>query len=124
MKEHSEDWRTPLLLAGAGLVLMIGGWKASTYVPMSPREADNARQLEELRVIARRTEKDAANPGQEKLSERLGRVEVGSGTPPYELPGRLAFFAGLLMFIGAGILMYQKKPAAETPAEEEEKAEG
>jgi hypothetical protein len=94
---------------------MIAGWKVSTYLPTSPREADNARLLEELRGAARKTEKDAASDSAEKLSDRLERIEANrSWTPPYEVPGRIAFFAGVMMFIGAGILMYQKKPAAET----------
>jgi hypothetical protein len=99
-------WHSPFALGLLGVVLLVGGWKLSTYAPpLSPRQADSARRLDELKGMA----DDSAL--REKLDGYGPRAD-----PPYRLPGRLAMLAGLVLFVTAAVKMY-RQPA---PAEPEE----
>jgi len=94
MAEELVPWyRRPILLGLLGLGLMVGGWKLSTWVPPE-------RRLAEVRRLADPDLRD-------KLDEYVRRVR---GAPPYELPGRLVLFAGLILFVVAGVRMYRQKP--------------
>jgi hypothetical protein len=117
----SGGWRSPLLLAGIGLALLIGGYHAMNYVPRTPQQAAQEEELTKLRQMAA---KDAPD-----LHQRLKDVPPPAWrTPPYQLPGRLAFFFGLFLFVLAGIQMYRHRPAPqpesadEAPEEEEDAA--
>ena len=121
--EHEEaqstpagSWNKPLLLAGLGLTLMLGGYAAMNYVPVTPRQAEQERQLGELREMAAegRQEGTAA----ESLDERLKQVAPSWRTPPLQIPGRLAIFGGLVLFVAAGVLMYQNAPSPKREADE------
>ena len=115
---HSTDeWRRPLLLAALGLVLMIGGYKASTYVPLTPRQAEQERQFGELRDLAARQQADQSPDG--SLSDRLNQVTPPWRSPSYQMPGRLALWGGLFLFITAGLLMYRHTPAPKSEETEE-----
>jgi hypothetical protein len=99
-----RGWRNPLPLAAVGLALMVGGWKASTYVPGTAPE----------RAAAEREP-----PG------GIGRhAEGAQRLPPYRLAGRLALLAGLALFVTAGVLMYRQPPAEEERAEGAEEKTG
>ena len=119
-KQSFDGRRSPVVLALVGLVLMVGGWKVSTYVPVSAEDAEKERQLNELRSRAEEFDRTTAAPGQPKLSERLSRYAAGSRLPPYQVPGRLALYVGLLLFVTAGVLMYRSP--AEQDAEREAEA--
>jgi hypothetical protein len=106
-------WNRPLVLAGLGLVLMLGGYAALNYVPLSPKQTQQDRQLDELRDLAAKQPTDAA------LSERLNHVAPPWRAPPFELPGRLAVYAGLFLFVVAGVMMYRHSPPKETPREDD-----
>jgi hypothetical protein len=113
----TDEWRRPLLLAALGLVLMIGGYKATTYVPLTPRQIEQERQFGELRDLAARQQEEPMPDG--SLSERLHQVAPPWRSPPYQVPGRLALWGGLFLFITAGLLMYRHSPAPKNePAEE------
>jgi hypothetical protein len=114
---HSDEWRRPLLLAALGLVLMIGGYKATTYVPLTPRQVEQERQLDELRDLAARQKTDSSSDG--SLSERLHQVAPPWRSPPYQIPGRLALWGGLFLFVTAGLLMYRHAPAPKNEPVEE-----
>src|SRR3954453_10175102 len=101
-RQSADGRRSPLVLALVGLVLMVGGWKVSTYVPLSAEDAEKERQLNELRSRAEEFDHTTAVSGQPKLSERLSRYTAGSRFPPYQTAGRLALYVGLLMFVTAG----------------------
>ncbi|MFO0930195.1 MAG: hypothetical protein U0736_24745 [Gemmataceae bacterium] len=103
-------WTHPAWLGLIGLGLLVGGWKLSTFVPASPRAAEQADKLAEVRRLATDPE----------LRERLDRLQAppSAGPPPFELPGRLLFFAGLALFVGAAVTMYrQPAPSADEPAD-------
>jgi hypothetical protein len=104
-------------LAALGLVLMIGGYKATTYVPLTPRQVEQERQLGELRDLAARQKEETTPDG--SLSERLHQVEPPWKSPPYQIPGRLALWGGLFLFITAGLLMYRHTPALKNRSVEE-----
>jgi hypothetical protein len=104
----SSGWSRPLLLAGLGLVLMLGGYAAVNYVPLTPRQAEQERQIAELRDLAANSHADGTAVG--ALDERLKQVQPPWRTPPYQLPGRLAIYGGLFLFLAAGFLMYRKSP--------------
>jgi hypothetical protein len=87
---------SPLLLGVVGLLLILGGWKVSTWTPPS-----GDGRFNELRGLA-----------DDDLRTKLD----GYRRPPLELPGRLTFFVGLGLFVVAGVKMY-RAPAA--PAEGE-----
>src|SRR5438067_6909436 len=93
-------WSNPLLLATVGLALMVGGWKASTYVPRTPREQEQSRWLDQLR--------EAAGDDPE-LADRLDDIGARARRdPPYRVAGRVALLAGLMLFVAAGVLMYRQ----------------
>jgi hypothetical protein len=93
---------SPLLLGFVGLLLILGGWKLTTWVPPSHDDA----LFNEVRRLA-----------DDGLRAKLD----GYRRPPLELPGRLALFAGLGLFVVAGVKMY-RAPAA--PAEAAENLHG
>jgi len=114
--EHEEvrptppsSWNKPFLLAGLGLVLMLGGYAAINYVPLTPRQAEQERQLAELREMAAKGRQ--SGPAADTLDERLKQVAPSWRTPPFQIPGRLAIFGGLVLFVAAGVLMYRNAPA-------------
>src|SRR5262245_27961795 len=92
-----------------GLALMVGGWKLSTYVPEGADVPEKVRELEQ------QTEDEA-------LRQRLRQFY---GKPPYQVPGRLIFVAGLLGFLYAGVRMAggrDSPPPRERPAGRERPA--
>jgi hypothetical protein len=93
---------------------MVAGWKASTYNPLTPRQAEQARQFDEVRGPAGE-DPDLAR----RLDEMATRVQP---RPPYQGLGRLAVFAGLALFIAAGVLMYRQPPPPEEPAAQTDEA--
>jgi hypothetical protein len=101
-------WHSPFALGLLGVALLVGGWKLSTYAPpLTPRQADSARRLDELKGMT----DDSA------LREKLdGYAPRARAEPPYRLPGQLAMLAGLVLFVAAVVKMY-RQPA---PAEPEE----
>jgi len=92
---------SPLLLGVVGLLLILGGWKLSTWVPPSDDGVFN-----EVRRLA-----------DDDLRSKLD----GYRRPPFELPGRLTLFFGLGLFVVAGVKMYR---APTPPAEAEDKLHG
>ncbi|HEY7156730.1 MAG TPA: hypothetical protein VH575_22365 [Gemmataceae bacterium] len=102
-----SDWNKPLLLAALGLVLMLGGYAAMNYVPPHP--------LAELREMAARSGTAA-----EGLEERLKQVAPSWTEPPYRIPGRLAIFGGLVLFVAAGVRMYRSTPTTRKETDEAE----
>jgi hypothetical protein len=97
----------PIPLGLLGLALMLAGWKASTYVPLTPRQAEQARQADEVRGLAE----------QDELKGKIdGIVRGAQPPPPYQLPGRLLFGAGLVLFVAAGVRMYRQAPPPEEEA--------
>ncbi|HEY7422704.1 MAG TPA: hypothetical protein VH682_00455 [Gemmataceae bacterium] len=113
--EHEETrsapggWNKPLLMAGLGLTLMLGGYAAINYVPLTPRQAEQERQLAELREMAAKGRQ--SGPEADTVDERLKQVAPSWRTPPFQIPGRLAIFGGLVLFVAAGVLMYQNAPS-------------
>jgi hypothetical protein len=113
MDQRQTRWQTPALLAVIGLTLMIAGWKATSYVATSPREAAQAQELAELREMARQ---DAST---QELSRAIDRVaDDHRETVPYRTLGRLAFFAGLFAFVSAGVVMARARPPEEPSGDE------
>ena len=100
-------WRRPIWLGALGLLLMVGGWKLSTLSSLTPREVDQQRLLSEVRGMAEDQDLRARLDAMERHARR---------EPPYQTPGRLAFFAGLALVVTAGVLMV-RQPAAR-PTEE------
>jgi hypothetical protein len=108
-------WRRPIGIGLLGLVLMVGGWKLSTWEgPLTPRQQQNAERLSELRRMA-----DGELRG--KLD---GYAEHARGLAPYEVPGRLVIFLGLVLFVVAGVRMYRTPAHREAVEEEKETAAG
>jgi hypothetical protein len=107
---------SPFLLAALGLALMLGGYAALNYVPLTPRQTEQERQLSELRDLAAKSHGQGTAVG--ALEGRLKQVEPPWRTPPYQLPGRLALFGGLFLFLAAGFLMYRKSPTSKIEPEE------
>lgn len=104
-------WNRPLLLAGLGLVLMLGGYAVMNYVPsrsLTPRQAEQERQDTEFRAMAAKQRAEGTDAA--ALDERLKKFEPPWRTPPYRIPGQLAIYGGLVLFVAAGFLMYRKTP--------------
>jgi hypothetical protein len=115
--KSSGEWNRPLLLAGLGLVLMLGGYAAMNYVPpseLTPRQAEQERLQSELRELA--SKQRASGVSDEALADRVEQIKPPRRTSRYEIPGRLAIFLGLFLFVAAGVLMYrQPTPKREGP---------
>jgi hypothetical protein len=113
-REPTPGRHNPILLGLIGLALMLAGWKASTYVPATARDAEQEKMLAELRALAARS----ADTGQGRLAEVLPRYAPRPWrSPPYQVPGRIAFVAGLLLFVAAGVLMYRQPPPPDPGTE-------
>lgn len=100
MSSGPGAWPNPILLAGIALVMIVVGWKLSEYVP-APTEAP---------------EKAGQEPAPAMGAPRSGRGVQSHPTPPYRGVGRVLVFGGLVLFIGAGVMMYRQAP--EEPREE------
>lgn len=101
------QWNRPLLMAALGLVLMLGGYAAMTPVPATPRQTEKERRLAELRRLA---DQRRAEGVEDALPERLNEVTPPWRNPPYQMAGRLAIYAGLFLFVLAGVQMYRSSP--------------
>lgn len=118
--KSSGEWNRPLLLAGIGLVLMLGGYAAMNYVPpseLAPRQAEQERLQDELRVLA--SKQGVNGVADRALADRVEQVTPPWRTSRYEIPGRLAIFLGLFLFVAAGVLMYRQPPPKREGPEEE-----
>lgn len=89
---------SPLLMGAIGLLLIVGGWKVSSWTP--PREPG---LIDEIRRMA-----DA------DLRDKLDGYDRRER--PMEWPGRLAFFVGLGLFGVATLRMWQAPAAVEEEA--------
>jgi hypothetical protein len=121
-RPSSGDWNRPMLLAGIGLALMLGGYAAISYVPPASAQSEEAQQkLDELRkMAAKRSVEEGADDG---LNERLNQIhqQAAQREPPprYQLLGRLAIYGGLFLFVMAGVLMYRSSPPPRKDQERE-----
>jgi hypothetical protein len=116
----SSDWNRPLLLAGIGLALMLGGYAVMNYVPPAELTAQQAEQ-ERLQRQVHDLASKPANGGavQPGLADRVDQIKPPWRSPRYEIPGRLAVFLGLFLFVTAGVLMYrQPAPKAQAPEDD------
>jgi hypothetical protein len=92
-------WRRPICMGLLGLALMVGGWKLSGWVqPTTTHEQDQQEKLAELKRIQGDPQWRAKVDGYARSVQRQ---------PPFETAGRLVIFAGLAVFIIAGVRMYQ-----------------
>lgn len=108
LRSSPGQWNRPLLMAAIGLVLMLGGYAAMSYVPVSPRPAEQERGFAELRRLATQRQADGVK---DALPERLNQVVASQGNPPYRMAGRLAIYGGLVLFVMAGVVMYRSSPS-------------
>jgi hypothetical protein len=104
------SWNRPLLLAALGLALMLGGYAATNYVPASAHQADAARRLEELRLLAQQRKEAGVDDG---LPERLKQAAPPLRDPPYQMAGRLAIYGGLFLFVLAAVIMYRSPESSK-----------
>jgi hypothetical protein len=98
------SWNRPWLLAAFGLALMLGGYAATTYVPMTAQQTEEEHGFQELRTLAQQRKEAGIDDG---LPERLNQAAPPRREPPYQMAGRLAIYFGLFLFGLAGVLMYR-----------------
>ncbi len=105
-------WRRPIGMGLLGLALMVGGWKLSSWVPpTTTHEQEQAEKLGELKRVRGDPQWQAKVDGYARNVQRQ---------PPFEMAGRLVIFAGLAVFIIAGVRMYR----APVKEEAEDELEG
>jgi hypothetical protein len=110
---HREEWRAPLRLGGGGLALLLAGYFLMNSNPLPQHAAERQyAQWKQMHDMA------ARDPQQKELAEKLERMEPPPPNRPWRVLGVVAFWAGLLLFIAAGIRMYHHKPAEGPPAGE------
>jgi hypothetical protein len=107
-------WQRPIGIGLLGLALMVGGWKLRTWVPVTAHEQEQAEKLGRLREAQGAAEWKVKVDGYSRSVQRQ---------PPYEMLGRLAVFAGLVLFVVAGVRMY-RAPAGTQEEEKTEEPEG
>ena len=61
-----------------------------------------------------------ANGVEDALPERLEGVALPGRYAPYEMPGRLAIYGGLILFVMAGVIMYRSSPPPKTDLDDRE----
>ena len=101
------SWNRPWLLAAIGLSLMLGGYAAMNYVPLTAQQAEEERRFQELHSLAQQRKNAGVDDG---LPERLNQAALPWREPPYQMAGRLAIYFGLLLFGLAGVSMYRSSP--------------
>ncbi|HTU20142.1 MAG TPA: hypothetical protein VMG10_18905 [Gemmataceae bacterium] len=117
LRSSPRQWNRPLLMAALGLVLMLGGYAATSYVPATPRYVEQERRLAELRRLAAQRRADGV---EDALPERLKQVAPPGGSPSYQRAGRLAIYGGLFLFVMAGVVMYRSSPPPTKDNDERE----
>jgi hypothetical protein len=101
----------PFALAALGLALMIGGYMAADYTLATARQAEVEQRMTELRLLTQQRKEAGADDG---LAERVERAAAPPRREfPYQMAGRLAIYAGLFLFVLAGIQMYHSSPPSE-----------
>ncbi len=114
--ESPGNWRSqPWALGSLGVALMVAGWLLMSYVPTHA----SGGLLDDLREWAAEQSKEEGAAG---LSQRLPGREA-----PYRLPGRLVLVAGVVLFLAAGVRMWERSPEkdrAESGVEEPAEREG
>jgi hypothetical protein len=110
-RSDGQGWRSPLALGAGGLALLLAGYfLLSAGQPRWPGDERGYAQWQELRDMA------ARDPQQKELTQKLDRMAPPAPLRPL---GVVAFWAGLLLFIAAGVRMYRHKPPPEATADEE-----
>src|SRR5262245_6155120 len=97
-KPATPWYRSPFWLAALGLALMVGGDQLSRYVPLTPREQQQADELAGLR------DKTADRELQERLDDFASNVKR---EPPYRMPGLIALLIGGLLCVTAAVTMFR-----------------
>jgi hypothetical protein len=80
----------------AGLALLIVGYALSTWSP--PNTVPTDPRHDDLRAMAR---------DDPELRRRLDDYRPRPQRSPFEFPGRIVFFIGVALFIGAAVKMWQ-----------------
>lgn len=111
------QWNRPLLMAAIALVLMLGGYAATTYVPVTPQQVEQEHRLTELRRLAAQRRADGV---EDALPDRLNQMTLSQGNPPYRMAGRLAVYGGLILFVMAGVVMYRSSPPSTRNSDDRE----
>jgi hypothetical protein len=92
----ARPWsQRPFALMAVAIVLLVGGWKLASFVPGDDRFAawESMTDSEDERQALRRFR--------------------GHAAPPYQVPGRLIFAAGALVF-GAAVVGMARGPQSPT----------
>lgn len=92
---------SPFVVGLIALLLLIGGWKISNWVP--PREGRQGELYSDVRRMA----------GDSELGQKMD--DIGRPDPPFQLAGRLAFFLGLGLFVLTVGLMWRTPEPVERP---------
>jgi hypothetical protein len=103
-------YRSPLWLAALGLALMVGGYQLSRYVPLTPREQEQADRLADLH----------GKTDDEVLKERIDAIARNARRdPPFRVPGLITVLIGAMLFVSAAVMMFRQpaRPAEPTPSE-------
>jgi hypothetical protein len=110
-ESRRQGWHGPLALGGGGLALLLAGYfLLDAFQPPRPVDEQRYAQWKQLRDTA------AADPTQQELAQELDRMAPPSPRQPLRALGVVAFWAGLLLFVAAGIRMYRHGSAAEPSA--------
>jgi hypothetical protein len=96
-----QNGMSPYVVGLIGLVLLIGGWKISTWVP--PRQGPQGELFSSVR----------AKVDDPELARRMD--DIGLPQPPFEFAGRVAFFLGLGLFVLALATMWRGPAPIEGP---------
>jgi hypothetical protein len=103
-----QSWRVPLRLGGLGLALMIAGYFLLHPEPLrDPQREEQEKKLADLREMAE------ADPTQRELARDLAEIQGQASIRWGRLLGIVAFWVGLILFIGAGIQMYRHPAEAD-----------
>src|SRR4051794_14912222 len=103
----AEGWRRPAPVAGVGVLLLLGGYAAIAYVPLTPAEAEQERKLATVRQAAEAAEVATGAPVAGPMTEAARQQSLYQARPhPYLLPGRVAFYTGLALVLTGAALWY------------------
>jgi hypothetical protein len=105
-----SHWRLPLTLGGVGLALLLMGYfLLQAPAQVGPRAAEQEQKVKELR----------AGTDDPELARKLDGIAAQHSRQWASVIGTVAFWAGLLLFIGGVVqLCRQPPPSSEGPPEE------
>jgi hypothetical protein len=118
-KPPPQPWhRNPVvLLCGLGVLLTVGGYWLSRYLPMTTAEAEAEDARVQMQLILESLPVQGG-PLADHLEQLRAAAIRARRTPPYHVPGLIAFYLGLAVLTSGVVWWLLRAPPAEAEDED------